>query len=773
MFTGKKKAACAAMLSLAMVAPLAAFAENETRVITCGTLNLRAEESASSAILGKYGWGTEVLVKGVNGDWASVDVGGQSGYMYVKYLGSEGTTHSTAYVKTNSRGLNLRAEPNGNILGSYPRGTKVTVLSNNGNWSKVSVDGKTGYMQTQWLSTKSVSSGSSTVKPATGTAVVNNPRDTQVLFLRREASANSESLGYYRNGQGRDPAGPPGRLVQGQRRRQDRLHDGQVSEGHERSRERHGARIQRQRRQLRQFPQPRQPVRVRHRHGSGRHDGQSAGKDDRLDKGRSERPDRLHLHLVPEILILSLSSLKGRLSQLAGALFNAFRHDRIFNRFCVHSILTAYQFREGIIMSKTEIVGVIGRQVLDSRGNPTVEAEVQLSGGVVCTAISPSGASTGKYEALELRDGDMQVYGGKGVQQACKNISGAICKALRGMDAGNLFAIDHALIALDGTKNKAVLGANATLAVSMACAKAAACAQNMALFRFLGGTQAHLMPMPMMNILNGGVHAGNGLDVQEFMIVPVGAKDFRAALQMGAEVYHALAALLKKKGLSTGVGDEGGFAPDISEEKQALDLILDAISRAGYTAGTDIALALDAAASEWEQKGRYVLPKSGRTFTAHELTEHWRGLCTQYPIRSIEDPLGEEDWPAWQALTRELGRRCQLVGDDLFVTNTERLQRGILMGCANAILLKPNQIGTLTETMQALSLAHRSGYRTIMSHRSGETEDTTIADLAVALGAGQIKTGAPCRSERVSKYNRLLRIEDALGGAAKLDELRL
>lgn len=424
-------------------------------------------------------------------------------------------------------------------------------------------------------------------------------------------------------------------------------------------------------------------------------------------------------------------------------------------------------------MSKTEIVGVIGRQVLDSRGNPTVEAEVQLSGGVVCTAISPSGASTGKYEALELRDGDMQVYGGKGVQQACKNISGAICKALRGMDAGNLFAIDHALIALDGTKNKAVLGANATLAVSMACAKAAACAQNMALFRFLGGTQAHLMPMPMMNILNGGVHAGNGLDVQEFMIVPVGAKDFRAALQMGAEVYHALAALLKKKGLSTGVGDEGGFAPDISEEKQALDLILDAIFRAGYTAGTDIALALDAAASEWEQNGRYVLPKSGRTFTAHELTEHWRGLCKQYPIRSIEDPLGEEDWPAWQALTRELGRRCQLVGDDLFVTNTERLQRGILMGCANAILLKPNQIGTLTETMQALSLAHRSGYRTIMSHRSGETEDTTIADLAVALGAGQIKTGAPCRSERVSKYNRLLRIEDALGGAAKLDELRL
>lgn len=424
-------------------------------------------------------------------------------------------------------------------------------------------------------------------------------------------------------------------------------------------------------------------------------------------------------------------------------------------------------------MSRTEIVSVIGRQVLDSRGNPTVEAEVQLSGGVACTAISPSGASTGKYEALELRDGDMQLYGGKSVLQACKNISGAIHNALRGMDADNLFAVDQALIALDGTKNKAVLGANATLAVSMACAKAAACAQGVALFRFLGGAQAHLMPMPMMNILNGGAHAGNGLDVQEFMIVPVGAKDFRSALRMGAETYHALAALLRKKGLSTGVGDEGGFAPEIAEEKQALDLILEAVSRAGYAPGTDIVLALDAAASEWAQKGRYVLPKSGRSFTAHELTEHWRGLCDQYPIRSIEDPLGEEDWPAWQALTRELGSRCQLVGDDLFVTNEERLQRGILMGCANAILLKPNQIGTLTETMQALSLAHRSGYRTIISHRSGETEDTTIADLAVALGAGQIKTGAPCRSERVCKYNRLLRIEDALGSAATLDALRL
>ena len=424
-------------------------------------------------------------------------------------------------------------------------------------------------------------------------------------------------------------------------------------------------------------------------------------------------------------------------------------------------------------MADLKIAKVIGREILDSRGNPTVEAEVTLADGTTGRGMAPSGASTGEFEALELRDGDKGRYLGKGVTKAVNNIDTAICSAITGMDARDIYAVDGAMLRADGTKDKSNLGANAILAVSIACARAAAAAQGVPLYRFLGGISGNRLPVPMMNILNGGAHAANTVDVQEFMIVPVGAKDFRAALQMGAEVYHALAALLKKKGLSTGVGDEGGFAPDISEEKQALDLILDAISRAGYTAGTDIALALDAAASEWEQKGRYVLPKSGRTFTAHELTEHWRGLCKQYPIRSIEDPLGEEDWPAWQALTRELGRRCQLVGDDLFVTNTERLQRGILMGCANAILLKPNQIGTLTETMQALSLAHRSGYRTIMSHRSGETEDTTIADLAVALGAGQIKTGAPCRSERVSKYNRLLRIEDALGGAAKLDELRL
>ena len=429
--------------------------------------------------------------------------------------------------------------------------------------------------------------------------------------------------------------------------------------------------------------------------------------------------------------------------------------------------------REVYNMNYLEIENVIGREIIDSRGNPTVEAEVWLADGTIARGAAPSGASTGEFEALELRDGDKSRFGGKGVSRAVNNVNTVIREAIVGMDASDIYAIDKAMIEADGTKDKSKLGANAILAVSIACARAAAASLDIPLYRFLGGVNANRLPVPMMNILNGGAHAGNGLDVQEFMIVPVGAKDFRSALRMGAETYHALAALLRKKGLSTGVGDEGGFAPEIAEEKQALDLILEAVSRAGYAPGTDIVLALDAAASEWAQKGRYVLPKSGRSFTAHELTEHWRGLCDQYPIRSIEDPLGEEDWPAWQALTRELGSRCQLVGDDLFVTNEERLQRGILMGCANAILLKPNQIGTLTETMQALSLAHRSGYRTIISHRSGETEDTTIADLAVALGAGQIKTGAPCRSERVSKYNRLLRIEDALGGAAKLDELRL
>ena len=408
-------------------------------------------------------------------------------------------------------------------------------------------------------------------------------------------------------------------------------------------------------------------------------------------------------------------------------------------------------------MSKTEIVGVIGRQVLDSRGNPTVEAEVQLSGGVVCTAISPSGASTGKYEALELRDGDMQVYGGKGVQQACKNISGAICKALRGMDAGNLFAIDHALIALDGTKNKAVLGANATLAVSMACAKAAACAQNMALFRFLGGTQAHLMPMPMMNILNGGAHASNNIDIQEFMIMPVGAKRFSDALRMGAEVYHALGRILKSRSLSVAVGDEGGFAPDLASDEAAIEVILEAIEAAGYTTDT-VKIALDAASSEWAEVDGYRLPKRGTRYSSAQMIGYWEKLCEKYPIRSVEDPLGEEDFPAWTTLTERIGNRTMLVGDDLFVTNPARIREGIERRAANALLVKPNQIGTLTETLTAIGLARDNGMKTILSHRSGETEDTTIADIAVAVNAGFIKSGAPCRSDRTAKYNRLLRI---------------
>ena len=417
-------------------------------------------------------------------------------------------------------------------------------------------------------------------------------------------------------------------------------------------------------------------------------------------------------------------------------------------------------------MKSTEIESILGREVLDSRGNPTVEAEVRLASGVTCTATAPSGASTGQFEAHELRDGDMQRYGGKGVLRACKNVSTTICKALRGMDASDTGAVDQALIRLDGTDNKSALGANATLAVSIACAKAAAIAQDIALFHFLGGQQATLLPLPMMNIVNGGAHAANGLDIQEFMIQPVGADSFREALCMCAEVYHALAALLKKKGLSTGVGDEGGFAPDIAEEMQAIELILESITRAGYSPKTDFTLALDAAASEWKQAAGYTLPKSGREFTADALIDHWKSLTAQYPIASVEDPLGEEDWTAWQKMTDSLGKTCQLVGDDLFVTNTDRLKQGISSSCANALLVKPNQIGTLSEAIRAAQTAQQYGYGVIISHRSGETEDTTIADLAVALNAGQIKTGAPARGERVCKYNRLLRIEDALGSAA-------
>ncbi len=416
-------------------------------------------------------------------------------------------------------------------------------------------------------------------------------------------------------------------------------------------------------------------------------------------------------------------------------------------------------------MSSTEIVSILGREVLDSRGNPTVEAEVRLACGVTCTSIAPSGASTGSFEAVELRDGNMQLYQGKGVTRACKNVSTTICKALRGMDAACQGAIDGALCRLDGTENKSKLGANATLAVSMACAKAAASARGVALFRHLGGEQACVMPMPMMNILNGGAHAANGLDIQEFMIIPSGSTRFCDALRMCAEVYHALASLLKKKGLSCGVGDEGGFAPDITDETQAIELILEAIERAGFSAPTDFVLALDAAASEWKNTDGYTLPKSRRSFTASELTNYWARIVQQYPIRSLEDPLDEEDFAGWQSLTQQLGGACQLVGDDLFVTHPERIEKGLRLHCANAVLLKPNQIGTLSETMHAHRLAAENGMKTILSHRSGETEDTTIADLAVALNCGQIKSGAPCRSERVAKYNRLLRIEEALGEA--------
>ncbi len=416
---------------------------------------------------------------------------------------------------------------------------------------------------------------------------------------------------------------------------------------------------------------------------------------------------------------------------------------------------------------KTDILSVIGREVLDSRGNPTVEAEVRLSGGATCTAIAPSGASTGRFEAVELRDQDPQRYGGKGVLRACRNIDGPIAERLRGMDAADTHAIDAALIDLDGTDDRSALGANATLAVSLACAKAAAAAQGVALFRFLGGAQAVTLPMPLMNILNGGVHAPNALDVQELMIVPLGASRFSEALRMGAEVTHALAALLKKRGLSAAVGDEGGFAPDVQEETQAIELILEAVVRAGYAPGEDVALALDAAAGAWKQPDGYLLPKSGRRYTAQALCEHWRALIARYPIRSIEDPLGEEDYPAWQALNAQAGKACQIVGDDLFVTRSARIEKGARMGCANAVLLKPNQVGTLSETLAARLTAQRLHLSAIVSHRSGDTEDTSIADLAVALNAGQIKTGAPCRSERVAKYNRLLRIEDALGGAAR------
>ena len=411
---------------------------------------------------------------------------------------------------------------------------------------------------------------------------------------------------------------------------------------------------------------------------------------------------------------------------------------------------------------------VIGREIIDSRGNPTVEAEVYLLDGTVGRGVAPSGASTGEFEALELRDGDKSRFGGKGVTKAVENINTVINDALKGVDASDIYAVDTAMIAADGTKDKSNLGANAILAVSIASARAAANALEIPLYRFLGGVNGNKLPVPMMNILNGGAHAANTVDVQEFMIMPVGAPSFKEALRWCAEVFHALAALLKSKGLATSVGDEGGFAPDLASDEEAIQYILDAVKDAGYEPGKDFMIAMDAASSEWkgEKKGEYVLPKAGTKFTSEELIEHWKKLVDKYPIISIEDALDEEDWEGWQKLTAELGDKVQLVGDDLFVTNTERLSKGIELGCGNSILIKLNQIGSVSETLEAIKMAHKAGYTAISSHRSGETEDTTIADLAVALNTCQIKTGAPSRSERVAKYNQLLRIEEELGTSA-------
>lgn len=419
-------------------------------------------------------------------------------------------------------------------------------------------------------------------------------------------------------------------------------------------------------------------------------------------------------------------------------------------------------------MNYLEIVKVIGREILDSRGNPTVEAEVYLADGTVGRGTAPSGASTGEFEALELRDGDKGRYGGKGVTKAVENINTAINDAVCGLDASDIYAVDKAMIKADGTKDKSKLGANAILAVSIAAARAASISLDIPLYRFLGGISGNRLPVPMMNILNGGAHAANTVDVQEFMIMPVGAPSFKEALRWCAEVFHALASLLKSKGLATSVGDEGGFAPDLASDEEAIQYILEAVKNAGYEPGKDFMIAMDAASSEWKgsKKGEYVLPKAGTKFTSAELIEHWKKLVEKYPIISIEDALDEEDWEGWQLLTKELGGKVQLVGDDLFVTNTERLAKGICLGCGNSILIKLNQIGSVSETLEAIKMAHKAGYTAISSHRSGETADTTIADLAVALNTCQIKTGAPSRSERVAKYNQLLRIEEELGESA-------
>lgn len=422
-----------------------------------------------------------------------------------------------------------------------------------------------------------------------------------------------------------------------------------------------------------------------------------------------------------------------------------------------------------MIFNKTKIEKVIGREIIDSRGNPTVEAEVILADGTVGRGCAPSGASTGEFEALELRDGDKNRFLGKGVTKAVENINTIINDAVVGLDATDIYAVDNAMIKADGTKDKSKLGANAILAVSIASAQAAAKSLGIPLYRFFGGISGNRLPVPMMNILNGGAHATNTVDIQEFMIMPAaGAPSFKEALRWCTEVFHALQKLLKTRGLATSVGDEGGFAPNLASDEETIEVILEAIEKAGYTPGKDFMIAIDAAASEWKgsQKGEYVLPKAGKKFTTDELIAHWKNLVEKYPIVSLEDGLDEEDWEGWKKLTAAIGDKVQLVGDDLFVTNTERLARGIKEGCGNSILIKLNQIGSISETLEAIKMAHKAGYTAVTSHRSGETEDTTIADLAVALNTCQIKTGAPSRSERVAKYNQLLRIEEALGEAA-------
>ena len=425
-------------------------------------------------------------------------------------------------------------------------------------------------------------------------------------------------------------------------------------------------------------------------------------------------------------------------------------------------------------MNYLEIEKVIGREILDSRGNPTVEAEVTLIDGTVARGTAPSGASTGEFEALELRDGDKSRYLGKGVGNAVKNINTVIADTIVGMEASDIYAVDKAMIEADGTKDKSKLGANAILAVSIATARAAAMALDVPLYRFLGGISGNRLPVPMMNILNGGKHADNSVNVQEFMVMPVGATSFKEALRWCAEVFHNLKAVLKAKGYSTAVGDEGGFAPNLKSDEEALQSIVEAIEKAGYKPGTDFCIAIDAAATEMYdeakkigKEGSYYFWKTGEIFTMEEMVNYWDTMASKYPIISLEDGLAEEDWEGWKVMTAKLGNKIQLVGDDLFVTNTDRLKKGIELGVTNSILIKLNQIGTLTETLNAIQMANRAGYTAVVSHRSGETEDTTIADLSVALNAGQIKTGAPSRTDRVAKYNQLLRIEEDLETASR------